>query len=173
MAAIAASHAYGVPEGAIKRGLAAFRGVENRLEVVATIQGVTWVNDTSATAPNAAIAGVRVLAPRARQLHLIAGGADKRTDLAPFADELAAREVLVYLLEGTATPALTSLLSGRGVAISGTFDSMASAVAAASANAQADDVVALCPACASFGMFRNEFDRGAQFRAAVLRLDHQ
>ena len=92
----------------------------------------------------------------------------------PFADELATRNVDVYLLDGTATPSLTSLLAGRDVAISGTFDSMASAVDAASAKAQAGDIVALCPACASFGMFRNEFDRGEQFRRAVLAiLAHQ
>ncbi|MDQ3653831.1 MAG: UDP-N-acetylmuramoyl-L-alanine--D-glutamate ligase, partial [Chloroflexota bacterium] len=167
LAAISASHAYGVPEWAIADGLKTFKGVENRLEVVAEIAGVTYVNDTSATAPEAAVAGVRVLAPRAQTLRLIAGGADKRTDLTPFADELRSRSVVVYLLEGSATPALSLLLAERGVAISGTFDSMASAVTAASDDARTGDLVALCPACASFGMFRNEFDRGEQFRCAV------
>ncbi|MBA3274614.1 MAG: UDP-N-acetylmuramoyl-L-alanine--D-glutamate ligase [Chloroflexia bacterium] len=171
LAAIAAAHAYGVPEWAIDEGLRSFTGVENRLEVVAEISGVTYVNDTSATAPEAAIAGVRVLAPRAQTLRLIAGGADKRTDLTPFADELRTRDVTVYLLEGSATPALRNLLSQRKVVISGTFDSMASAVDSAAGEAQPGDLVALCPACASFGMFRNEFDRGEQFRAAVSRLD--
>lgn len=167
LAAIAACHAYGVPVDAIAAGLRQFPGVENRLEVVAVIDGVTWVNDTSATAPDAAVAGVRVLAPRAETLHLIAGGADKRTDLAPFANELRSRKVMLYLLEGTATPALAALLRERRVTISGTFDSMASAVMAAAANAEPGDLVALCPGCASFGMFRNEFDRGEQFRRAV------
>jgi len=167
LAAIAATHAYGVPEDAIRAGLASFRGVENRLEVVAVHDGVTYVNDTSATAPAAAIAGVRVLAPRAGTLHLIAGGADKRTDLTPFADELASRAVQVYLLEGMATIGLAGLLAERGVVISGTFGDMASAVEAASQAAADGDIVALCPACASFGMFRNEFDRGRQFRQAV------
>ena len=167
LAAISASHAYGVPEWAIANGLRSFKGVENRLEVVAVVGGVTYVNDTSATAPEAAVAGVRVLAPRAQTLRLIAGGADKQTDLTPFADELRSRSVVVYLLEGSATLALSLLLVERGVAISGTFDSMASAVAAASNDAGDGDLVALCPACASFGMFRNEFDRGEQFRRAV------
>lgn len=170
LAAIAAAHVYGVPEWAIANGLGSFKGVENRLEIVAETDGVTYVNDTSATAPEAAIAGVRVLAPRAKTLRLIAGGADKRTDLTPFADELRSREVVVYLIEGTATPALQKLLAGCGVAISGTFDSMATVVRAAAADAQPGDLVALCPACASFGMFRNEFDRGGQFRQAVTNL---
>lgn len=170
LAAIAACAVYGVPESAIRAGLAGFRGVENRLERVADIDGVTWVNDTSATAPVAAVAGLRVLSPRARILHIIAGGADKNTDLAPLADELAATSAQVYLLEGTATPALASLLQERGVVTAGTFGSMAEAVQAAAGFAERGDIVALCPGCASFGMFRNEFDRGAQFRAAVTSL---
>ncbi len=167
LAAVAACHAYGVPEWAISRGLRSFQGVDNRLEVVAERAGITFVNDTSATAPEAAVAGVRVLAPRAKTLHLLAGGADKRTDLTPFADELRGRDVTVYLLEGTATPALATLLEARRIAISGTFNSMPAAVAAATRDATSGDIVALCPACASFGMFRNEFDRGTRFRHAV------
>ncbi len=169
LAAIAACNAYGVPDVAIREGLSTFAGVENRLEVVGSGAGVTYVNDTSATAPAAAIAGVRVLGPRARRLHLIAGGADKKTGLAPFADELMHMDVRVYLLEGSATPGLQSLLEQRDVPISGTFDTMASAVDAATRNASSGDYIALCPACASFGMFRNEFDRGEQFRQAAQR----
>jgi UDP-N-acetylmuramoylalanine--D-glutamate ligase len=170
LAAIAACHAYGVPANAIAAGLRTFHGVENRLEDVATIDGVTWVNDTSATAPVAAVAGISVLAPRARRLHVIAGGADKRTDLAPFADALSESHARVHLLAGTATPVLSDLLATRGVAVSGTFDAMAQAVDIAAREAEAGDIVALCPACASFGMFRNEFDRGDQFRHAVHEL---
>ena len=171
LAAIAGCAAYGVPEAAIRAGLESFRGVENRLEQVATIDGVVWINDTSATAPVAAVAGLRVLAPRARILHVIAGGADKNTDLAPFADEIAACGARIYLLEGTATATLSKLLAARGVDIIGTYPSMDAAVQAADKSVQSGDVVALCPGCASFGMFRNEFDRGAQFRAAVNTLN--
>jgi UDP-N-acetylmuramoylalanine--D-glutamate ligase len=166
LAAIAACMAYGVPEAAIREGLSSFAGVANRL---GTGSGVTYVNDTSATAPAAAVAGIRVLGPKSKRLHLIAGGADKKTDLTPFAEELAQVNVSVYLLDGTATPGLRSLLEERNVPISGTFDSMASAVDAAASNASPGDSIALCPACASFGLFRNEFDRGEQFRRAVRR----
>lgn len=170
LAAITACFAYGIPEAAIAEGLRRFNGVPNRLEFVTEIDGVVYVNDTSATAPVAAVAGVRVLSPRARTLRLIAGGADKRTDLTPFADELQSRPVVVYLLEGTATPGLHELLQERQVPVAGRFHSMATAVSLASADARAGDLVALCPACASFGMFRNEFDRGEQFRQAVALL---
>lgn len=167
LAALAAVTAYGVPNEAIAAGLAAFPGVDNRLQQVANVQGVKWVNDTSATAPTAAIAGVRVLAPKGHTLHLIAGGADKRTDLTPFADELARHDVAVYLLQGTATPALRALLDDRKVPVTGEYDSMHAAVTDIASNVCPGDVAALCPGCASFGMFRNEFDRGRQFIDAV------
>lgn len=167
LAAIGAARVYGAPEEAIEGGLASFQSVPNRLEDVAVIDGVRYVNDTSATAPAAAIAGVRVLARRARVLHLIAGGADKRTDLSPFADAIADSGARVYLLEGTASGGLRSLLDGRGVSVVDTFSSMSDAVAHAAMSAQSGDIVALSPGCASFGMFRNEFDRGDRFRDAV------
>lgn len=171
LAAIGGAHVYGVPAWAIQRGLASFTGVANRLEEVATVDGVLYVNDTSATAPAAAVAGTRVLAPRAHELHLIAGGADKRTDLTPFADALSESRSRVYLLDGTATPTLAGLLAQRDVSVEGTFGSMEEAVNVAARMATAGDIVALSPGCASFGMFRNEFDRGEQFRAAVRRID--
>jgi len=170
LAAIGAAHAYGTPDWAIEQGLASFTGVPNRLEDVGTVNGVRFVNDTSATAPAAAIAGIRVLAPRARTLHLIAGGADKRTDLAPLADTILAAQPRVYLLEGTATPRLAAALGDRGVKVVGTFGSMVEAVDQAAEAATPGDIVALSPGCASFGMFRNEFDRGEQFRHAVLQM---
>ena len=170
LAAIAACVAYGVPADAIRAGLKSFRGVENRLEVVRVLDDVTWVNDTSATAPAAAVAGIRVLAPRAKTLHIIAGGADKKTDLDPLADELATHHATVYLLDGTATADLASLLEVREVKYSGPFGSMQEAISAIDAAVEPGDVVALCPGCASFGMFRNEFDRGSRFRAAVADL---
>jgi UDP-N-acetylmuramoylalanine--D-glutamate ligase len=167
LAALAATRAYGAPMAAVRRGLEAFTGVPNRMEEVATVGGVLFVNDTSATAPAAAVAGLRVLHQRASRVHLIAGGADKKTDLTPFADEIAALRPRVLLLDGTATPRLRELLDERGVHYEGPFPSMASAVRAAAGEALAGDVVTLTPGCASFGLFRNEFDRGEQFRSAV------
>jgi UDP-N-acetylmuramoylalanine--D-glutamate ligase len=167
LAALAATRAYGAPMEAVWRGLEAFTGVPNRMEEVATVDGVLFVNDTSATAPAAAVAGLRVLHQRARRVHLIAGGADKKTDLTPFADEIAALQPRVLLLDGTATPRLRELLDERGVQYEGPFTSMTSAVQAAAGEATTGDVVTLTPGCASFGLFRNEFDRGEQFRAAV------
>ena len=168
LAAIAATSAYGAPAEAIASGLASFEGVANRLEEVATIDGVLFVNDTSATAPAATIAALDVLTPRAKRLHLIAGGSDKRSDLEELGRAIAGSGARVLMLDGNATPLLTGHILNAGGSIEGPFVTMACAVTAAIEGASDGDIVALSPGCASFGMFRNEFDRGQQFREAVL-----
>ena len=170
LAAALACLAYGAPIEAIASGLASFRGVPNRLEELGTINGVMYVNDTSATAPAAAVHALAVLGTQGKTVHIIAGGADKQTDLAPFAEAIARHAVVPYLLDGTATPTLQSLLEERGVIYHGPFPSMQAAFAVAQAAVQPGDVLALVPGTASFGMFRNEFDRGDQFRAAVTQV---
>ena len=168
LAAMAAARLRGAPMSAVAAGLAAFEGVADRMETVAEIGGVRFVNDTSATAPVAAVAALRSYPVGV--VHLIAGGADKRLDAAPLAAEAAARARAVYLLDGTGTPALADGLRRAGVAPVGPFGGMAAAVGAAAAAARAGDVVLLSPGCASFGLFRDEFDRGERFRQAVRAL---
>ncbi len=169
LAAIAATSLYGAPADAIARGLETFSGVANRLEEIATVDGVLFVNDTSATAPAATIAALDVLTPRAGQLHLIAGGSDKGVDFGELGQAIAAAKARVFMLEGTATPVLTDHIERHGGTVDGPYASMIDAVQAAIAEAKSGDIVALSPGCASFGMFRNEFERGEQFRAAVHR----
>ncbi|MGI8485076.1 MAG: UDP-N-acetylmuramoyl-L-alanine--D-glutamate ligase [Thermomicrobiales bacterium] len=169
LAAIAATAAYGAPAEAIAAGLVSFAGVANRLEEIATIDGVLFVNDTSATAPAATIAALDVLTPRAKRLHLIAGGSDKRSDLEELGRAIAGSGARVLMLNGNATPLLTGHIEKAGGVVEGPFAGMADAVTAAIEGVSAGDIVALSPGCASFGMFRNEFDRGQQFREAVSR----
>jgi UDP-N-acetylmuramoylalanine--D-glutamate ligase len=171
LAAIAAARLRGAPTKAVASGLRSFRGVPHRLEAVAEVDGVTFVNDTAATAPAAAIAALRCLAGDAgKRIHLIAGGHDKKSDLTGFAAEAAARAVTVHLLDGAATPGLSALLQAAGAEPRGPYRAMAEAVAAAADAARTGDVVLLSPGCASFGLFRDEFDRGERFRAAVADL---
>lgn len=167
-AAVAAAAVRGVPADAIAAGLHSFNGVPNRSETVATIDDIDFINDTAATAP--AAVGAALGALEGRRIHVLAGGSDKRSDLTPLAESLATHAATVTLLQGTATPALEGLLRKRDVRITGTWDSMSEAVAAARSAAAAGDIVLLSPGCASFGMFRDEFDRGEQFRTAVLAL---
>jgi UDP-N-acetylmuramoylalanine--D-glutamate ligase len=168
LSALAAARLRGAPSDAIRHGLDRFAGVPHRQEVVGEVDGVTFVNDTAATAPAAAVAALRTLArDLGRRVHLIAGGHDKKTDLTDFAAEAAARATAIHLLDGTATAGFAALLRAAGARPCGPYQSMDDAVAAARAGAQPGDVVLLSPGCASFGLFRDEFDRGDRFREAV------
>jgi UDP-N-acetylmuramoylalanine--D-glutamate ligase len=100
---------------------------------------------------------------------LAAGGSDKGLDLGPLADA-AERAAVLVLLAGAASEKLKPLLQDRGVPFQGPFDSVDAAVRALLEKARPDDIVLLSPGCASFGMFRNEFDRGNRWKEAVRRL---
>jgi UDP-N-acetylmuramoylalanine--D-glutamate ligase len=167
LAALAAAALAEANEGEIARGLAAFAGVADRMELVAEIGGVRFINDTTATAPVAVVAALEALSSGTRRVHLLAGGADKCLDPTPLADAVARGGARVYLFDGKATPALKHALNTRGVAACGPFGDMAEIVGAAWNEAQPGDAILLSPGCASFGLFRDEFDRGAQFREVV------
>src|SRR5690606_24662284 len=85
-AASAAALAAGVAPAAIRAGLSVSTPVANRVETGAVIDGVTWINDTTATTPIAGIAALEAFA--GRQIILIAGGSSKNANLEPFADAI-------------------------------------------------------------------------------------
>lgn len=176
-AAAAAARAFGVDDEAIRRAVRGFGGVEHRLELVRELDGVRYINDTAATAPEAAIAALHSFdAP----VVLIAGGADKNLPFEGLARAILARAKAVVLLQGTATPKLVAALEAaresaprsdvRARDVAGPYDDFAQAIRAAQALAEPGDVVLLSPGCASFGMFRNEFHRGEEFRRIVASL---
>jgi len=140
------------------------------MERVAEVRGVTFINDTTATAPVAAVAALESVATRPGAIHLLAGGADKQLDPTPLAEAAAAHSATVYLLDGSATPELDRRLRERDVTPNGPFTSMSDAVSAAWRQAVPGDTILLSPGCASFGLFRDEFDRGEQFRRSVAQL---
>jgi UDP-N-acetylmuramoylalanine--D-glutamate ligase len=173
-AAVALARSYQPPVTPehIAAGVRGFAGVPDRMESVRELGGVRFVNDTTATTPTATIAALRALAT---PIILIAGGADKHLSFDELAaliaersrPEAAGRIKALVLLEGTATPWLVAALAAAGVEPSGIYAALEPAVLAARALAAPGDTVLLSPACASFGMFVNEFDRGAQFRRIV------
>jgi UDP-N-acetylmuramoylalanine--D-glutamate ligase len=167
LAAAGASLAVGVTADEVRRGLARFDGVPHRLEPVATISGVDFVNDTTATTPEAAEAALRAFP--GRPVVAIAGGFDKGLDLDGLAAALTDQAVATVLLGGSATPRLQDRLDPDVTC--GPFDSMRDAVRAAARLAPDGAVVVLSPGCASFGLFVDEFDRGDQFRDAVRALE--
>ena len=167
--AAAAAREAGVEDDAIARAVRGFGGVAARQELVGTIDGVRAYNDTTATTPEAALAA---LASVPGPWVLIAGGSDKRLDFAPLVKRLGASDGLrgVVLLPGSGTDRLRPLLDGCRVV---TVGDMAQAVDRALALARPGDAVLLSPACASFGLFANEFDRGDQFVARLRQLGLQ
>ncbi len=166
-AAAAMASALGVDRRAIEDAIAGFRGVPYRQELIREIDGVQFVNDTTATSPDATVAALSVID---RPVVLIAGGADKELDFSALGQavrDLDGRVKAVVLLEGSATDKVGGVLGDR---VAGRFDDLRMAVEAARERAAPGDVVLLSPGCASFGMFRNEFDRGDQFNAIVRSL---
>jgi len=167
LAAIAAATVRGVPANIIDASLRAFAGVPNRLEQVDRCAGVTFINDTSATAPVAAAATIRLLHSRGEQLTVIAGGADKASDFGPLAEAVVETGASLVLLEGSGTQRLRERLRDIGMETPPPHGSLAAAFEDAVGRGSGERTVALSPGCASFGMFRNEFDRGEQFRVLV------
>jgi UDP-N-acetylmuramoylalanine--D-glutamate ligase len=162
MAAAAVCLARGVPADAVRAGLATFAGVPHRLEEVAVVDGVTYVNDSKAT--NVASAEVGVLSFE-RGVHLIAGGRGKGSDYAPLAGPVEERCAGVYLIGETAA-ALREALAPTGVPIHDVGD-LERAVAEAHADARPGDVVLLSPGCASYDQYRSYEERGDHFRTLV------
>ena len=167
LAAAGAALAAGADASDVRAGLARFAGVAHRLELVATVGDVAFVNDSTATTPEAAVAALAAFPDR--PIVALAGGSDKGLDLEPLAAALGRHARAVVLLDGTATPALRARLGDAPV--HGPYPSMAAALRQAVALASPGSVVLLSPGCASFGLFVDEFDRGDQFRAAVRDLD--
>lgn len=161
MAAVALAVHAGAED--VARGLTTFPGVEHRLEVVAEIGGVTYVNDSKATNPDAAMAALDAYPER---VHLIVGGRAKGTPFGPFAARAHDRVVAAYGV-GEAADEMGTAFAREGIAVvrSGTITQ---AVADAREAARPGDVVLLAPACTSFDQFGSFEERGRAFRAAVL-----
>ena len=159
--------AWGLPLADARESLGAFAGIEHRMEPIAEIGGVRYINDSAATVPEAAAAA---LATVGRPVTLLAGGSAKGLAFDAL-HTVAPDGVRAVLLAGSATAALRAALERAGVPCDGPYDSLEAALEAAASGAPAGGTVLFSPGCTSFGMFANEFDRGRRFKAAVARLD--
>jgi UDP-N-acetylmuramoylalanine--D-glutamate ligase len=172
LAACAAASVMGVPLKTMRSAVRQFRGIDGRLQEVGVVRGVRYVNDTTATMPDASIAALKAFASgRTKRTVLIAGGAKKGLQYKEWAAAVKKYAKTVILLDGTETPTLERELQRAGY--SGEVwlvDSMKKAVMVAHNISERGDVVLMSPACSSFGLFVNEFDRGDQFAKAVRRL---
>ncbi len=172
--AIGVARRLGVSTNSIERVLRRFRGLTGRQELVRTIQGVRFVNDTTATTPDATIAAVKhqtALLHHKKRLILIAGGADKKLDFREMARVIKAYVKTTILLPGSATPKILRLIHRKAELGSILLaPTMPHAVRAAWSSAVSGDIVLLSPGATSFGLFLNEFDRGTQFARIVQSL---
>jgi UDP-N-acetylmuramoylalanine--D-glutamate ligase len=161
-AATAAARAAGIPDERIAEALRTFPGVPHRLEEVAEVRGVRYVNDSKAT--NAAAAR-RAIAAYHAPLHVILGGLGKNESYAELAADLrvtGARAYLIGAAAGEIAAALDSPYDRCG--------DLATAVRAAAAAARPGEIVLLSPACASYDQFENFEQRGDEFRRLVAEL---
>lgn len=168
MAAVAVARQLKVPKTVIKRVLKRFKGVPNRQEILGKKRGVTIVNDTTATTPDATIAAVKRFSGTGG-LFLIFGGADKELEFDEVAKVLSEHRVRVALLPGTAEKKIKKVFKAMKVDFVQVKD-LKEAVKTLMAEASKGDTLILSPGCASFGLFKNEFDRGDQFRKIVKTL---
>ena len=161
-AATVAARAAGIGDDAIAEALVAFPGVPHRLELVAELDGVRFVNDSKAT--NTAAAR-RALASYDVPLHVILGGSRKGESFDELAGELHGRAYLI----GETGDELAGALDRAGVPYLRCGD-LETAVFAAAATAEPGEVVLLSPACASYDQFRDFEQRGEEFRRLVQNL---
>ena len=162
-AAACAAIAAGVGLGLIAESLVSFRGVEHRLELCATLGGVSFYNDSIATSPERTIVAIKALE---RPVILIAGGSDKGLDYGPMGKLVSERIKLVVLMGETAGKIETAVI---GIPVE-VVDGLEEAVLLAAANAEEGDAVLLSPASASFDMFVNFEERGRRFKDLINRL---
>jgi UDP-N-acetylmuramoylalanine--D-glutamate ligase len=157
MAAAAICLARGLDPDAVRAGLRTFAGVEHRLEDVATIDGVLYVNDSKATNVASTLVALESFdAP----IRLIVGGQGKGEDYTPLRAPVAERCAGVYLI-GEEAERLGEVVGGERC------ETLERAVEAAAAAARPGEVVLLSPACASFDQFEDFEARGRAFKEMV------
>ena len=186
--ALAVARALKIPNEISRKVLENFGGVPGRLEFIREIRGVKIYNDTCATTPDATIAALRTLSNspfekgggqrpgdlkiESRKIILILGGSDKGLDMSKLVEEIPKFCKAVFLLPGSGTDKLISnsqFLISNQAPISNAKN-LKEAVKKAGAIAQKGGIILFSPAFASFGMFKNEYERGEQFNEIVKKL---
>ena len=170
LAALAGVMSFDVPEAALREVLRSYAGLEHRLEPVATVEGVEFVNDSKATnLQSLEVALDSFDAP----VVLIAGGRDKGQDFAPLAPKVAEKVASAILIgEGAErmVRAWPGVLTVRVPSLDVAVDAAFLAATRPWPGRRGARTVLLSPGCASFDMFRDYEDRGRQFKAQVERL---
>jgi UDP-N-acetylmuramoylalanine--D-glutamate ligase len=162
LAALALARAIGLPLASLLHGLREYKGEPHRVEVIAQIEGIDFVDDSKGTNVGATVAALDGLA---QMTVLIAGGDGKGQDFSPLAAPVA-RWCRAVMLIGRDAPRIRESLGETDVPLHD-HATLEAATQAAAQLAQPGDAVLLSPACASFDMFKNYAHRADVFRQAV------
>lgn len=162
LAAFALARAVGLPGAPLLHGLREYHGEPHRVELIASIEGIDYVDDSKGTNVGATVAALDGLAQRAV---LIAGGDGKGQEFEPLAAPVM-RWCRAVMLIGRDAPLIRTALADTGIAMTD-HTTLEEATRAAAALAQPGDAVLLSPACASFDMFKGYAHRAAVFRSTV------
>ncbi len=154
---------YGEKTDKVMQAMKDYGGLEHRLEFFHEYNGIKFYNDTAATIPQASVAALKAFNKAAI---LICGGTNKNIDFSILAEN-AKLAKKIFLLKGSGTDLLLPLLKEKDITHEGVFDSLKELLKDLKAKAESEDIVLLSPGAASFGMFKNEFDRGNQFKKNV------
>jgi UDP-N-acetylmuramoylalanine--D-glutamate ligase len=181
--AISVARIFGIEEKIIKKVVCNFAGVEGRQQFLRNYKRIKIYNDTTATTPDATIVALRALGEshstsldktrdkklgiKSKKIVLILGGADKTLDMSELVKEIPKYCKKVVLLAGTGTKKVESL---KSKVKSMEVNNLKEAVKHALEGAKRGDTLLFSPAFASFGMFKNEFDRGEQFIRIIKKL---
>ncbi len=151
-----------------KEVVESFTGVEGRLQFIKEVDGIKIYNDTTSTMPDATIAGLKAVSNH-KNVILLMGGTDKLIDMSALLNEIPERTKSVVLLPGTGTDKIKEELQKLEVP---TYfaETLSEALEKAISFASKNDVLLFSPAFASFGLFKNEYDRGEQFVKLVSKL---
>ena len=165
MAATIAANVLKIKNEVIRESLMTFQGVEHRLQYVATVKGVRWINDSKATNVNSCWYALEAMTT---PTVLILGGKDKGNDYSEI-DDLVREKCHTLVFMGLHNEKLREHFGGFGLQIIDT-DNLHDAIQGAYNAAHEGDTVLLSPCCASFDLFKSYEDRGEQFMDAVRKL---
>lgn len=146
------------------------KGLPGRLEVLGKKKGILFVNDTNGTTPEAVRAAFESFGKYSKKTILIGGGADKSLEYDVWAKDALRHVKAVILFKGKASEKMVNALGSSKKLLVPAAESMKEAFSAALSVARRGDLIILSPAAASFGVFKNEYDRGDQFVAAFKKL---
>ena len=167
LSASLAAHLGGVSDEDIHASLKTFAGLPGRQEILGEVEGILFVNDTTGTSPEGVMAALSRFG-KGGNIVLICGGSSKGLSFTEMGKMIGEQCKYVVIFDGDAANDIESAIGDGAPSVRVT--SMEQAVKAAYENAKLGDIILLSPGTSSFGIFKNEFDRGDQFKVEFEKL---